>query len=58
MVVRFKRLYEVYLGIKIQDKGIITISVSIWNEGKYGRPEGSLPKAILTNTLINGNGRH
>lgn len=36
MAVRFKKLYQ-YLGIKIQDKSITSTSVSIWNEGKYGK---------------------
>lgn len=39
----------------MQEKIITRISVSIWNEGKGGRPEGSFPESILTITLINEN---
>lgn len=35
----------------MQDKGTSSISVSMWNESKQGRPEDSFPESVLINTF-------
>lgn len=51
-IVVFKGFYKVYLSMKMQDKGISSISVSACNENKHGRLEDSFPEAVPINTFV------